>query len=835
MFDPRDSRMPSAPDNALGDFIIDILQKEKDPTGCLGYVDNIVRVGNYTNREFDDLVEAVFDAADALMSGRVRTIGEAAFSATILYCSDLAIAEKARFIDDLPDRDFDDLRAMSENYLRLKDAIARERERPRGRGRDDRDDRSRGRGRDDRDDRRDDRGRDRGYSRRDSQRRQSPDDIRAERQREAEEQQRQEKRSRAPVREERAPAKERVRNARGTQPAPLDLVKNMSMAKRKNELAAIEFDIFKYLSGKGDDVDRRLRREEFEQLGIDADYYTALGGIISDVAQTYAEASQPRQEPARSAEPQTQSSTRELDRSSRRADMQRQTREAPQSVVEPVAFEEVFAEADVAPRRSSTTASDPVAVQQASVRQPPTISEHIDYNSNITSLGIQYGKDEVRPTWDPLVPTLQQWADAGYDITDENFIYNLPELPEIRGYMAHRPAMYNPELWVPYLTATPDGYKMTAFRERDMNKDDILIPHFGELKRTEPVKAPFYEAVGKTTRFDPLAVSAEANAAVLQFNDDKAAWVDAGKPADQEPIQATVYTERNGQLAIIKHTVHAYHFDDAMVRIQAHMADLEVGLDNTSNISANVVMHKLVGVCDSDTQWTEAKTALAMLEFGGEGTFLTMTHLWREFTEAKNAVPTVIWHKIDRELTRVTNDILQDQMGLTMTIDSFAESAGRLIDIVAEHAGRYMAEVFAAHAEYISKRLRCLSFNADDNLGDVARGIWVLDARRVVYADATMAELGLASTDSVSNNEVELTDKLAIGSTRRYAIRPEQHRLLVTATDRLMGEARNTVSASSANLTDMVVDIVTLDSYRCTLSQNWLSKGLYLAMSVTRF
>lgn len=857
MFDSRDTRMPSRPDNALGDFIIDILRKENDPLGSLAFVDHIVSEGNYTNRDFDELVEAVFDAADVLtMAGRrVKDVGEAVYSALILYTAWLANKEKARFIDDLSTRAYDDFMAMVDNYERLLDAIEEERNPPRGR--DDRYDR--GRGRDSRD--RDDRGRggreSRSFSRRDNQRSRSrhPDDIRADRQREAREREEEERRSRRDTPRS-APREERKREEprRSNSSDPVEVVRKLSTAKRKQELSRIELTIWRYLTERKDDENRRLRREELESLNIDPEYYLALGGTVTETGQTHAEASQPRAatSPApANAEPRGEASTRELNRGSRRAEAQREARERSEGAgIQPPAFEEVFSEGDQQPLRASAprserrderpavkeTVSEQPVTDSPRVLTPPTIDPSIDYNANITSIGVKYQSGDERPEWDPLVPTLQQWAEAGYDVNDPAFIATLPPLPPLRGYLDHLPTMYDANLWVPQLEATVDGYRMTTFRERDMNKDDIMVPEFGGGKRrdNEPGKAPFYEAVSKTTRFDPLAVKAEESASLQRYDEDMRQWEEAGKPADQEPAHVPVDTQRHGQLAVVGHTVHAYNMDDAIVRIQTHMAELSVGRDNMANISAHVQLHQLAGVCITDEQFLETKTALAVFEPGELGRFLMLPQLWREFTEARTAVPSVIWMKIDRHLTGIMNDILQNQLGTHVTISSFAEFGNRLIDTVADMAGRYLAEKFTEHAEYISRRLRCLSFDTQDNLANIPNSVWILDDRRVVFADATMAELGITSTASQPGEE-PVADTVELGQTKRYAIRPEYHRLIAVATDRLMGESRNTVSASSASLSDMVVDVVTLDNYRCVLSQNWLSRGLYLSMQVSQF
>lgn len=849
MFDSRDTRMPRQPDQELADFIIDILRKEKDPMGTLSFADRIVSESNYTNRDFDDMVEAIFDAADVLMGAgdRIRNIGEAVYSASMVYCAWLANREKARLIDDLRDREYDDFMGMVTNYNRLLDAID---DRDSGRGRDDRDRGGRGgRGRD-RDDRGRGRGRDddrgRSHSRRDSQRSRSrhPDDIRAERQREAEDREYEERKARKS--EPRSGRDEPVRNEprrKSSGSDPVAKVQSMTIVQRKQAKAKIEMDIWRYLSSRKDDENRRMRREELESINVDVEFYLALGGQIVEGGQTHAEATKPR-EATSPAAPETAGSQRELDRGSRRAEAQRQAREQPQSVAEAPAFSEVFTEDDQVPMRARDFPKPPpvaeVRADEPRELTPPTIDPAIDYNANITSLGVQYKTGEDRPEWDPLVPTLQQWADAGYDVQDSAFIASLPPLPPIRGYLDHLPTMYDAHLWVPYVTATVDGYQMTAFRERDMNKDEIMIPAFGGNKRraNEPGQAPFYEAVSKTTRFDALAVKAEESASIMAYDEDKAAWEQSGKDPESEPAMVPVDTARHGQLAVVQQTIHAYNMDDALVRIQNHLASLNVGRDNMANIVADVQLHTLVGVTVSPEQYADTKGGLSVFEQGDVGQFLMLPHLWREFVEAKSTVPSVIWHKLDRHFTRIMNDILQNQLGTNVVIGSFAEHGGRLIDIIADKAGRYLAEKFTTHADYISRRLRCLSFNADENLSPIENAVWVIDNRRVVYADATMAELGITSTATqapVHENDEPFIDHVEEGKAKRYAIRPEHHRLITAATDRLMGEARNTVSASSNQLTDMVVDIVTLDNYRCVLSQNWLSTGLYLSMQVSQF
>lgn len=832
MFHPRDTRMPRRPDQDMEDFIIDILTKDKDPLGILRYLDDIVSVENYTNRDFSEMMDVVFEMADAFIASRsMRDCGEAVAAALNMVAADIAVKDRARFLDDLDRRDYDDVMGISDNYIKMRRAMDDSRG---GRGRD-RDDR--GRGRDERDTfrsrhDRDDRGRGR---------ERHPDDIRAERQREAE---RERGRSRGRDRDDRRDDRDNDRGARDNRDAQRNRddrrddrsrgrsePQQLTPAKMKQLLAEMEMAIWRHLTETKDNTDRLMSADELKAIGIDPELFLKVGGKIAEPVTAAevrgpVEADRPFQEAARPASPSTASSEAELNRSSRRAEAQRQARGHQDKVeVEAVAFTEVFHPEDQEPVVAKTRATDPRPAEAELVE--PSISPDIDYNANITSRGVKYSSNEDRPEWDPLVPTLKQWEDAGFDVSDKMFIASLPPLPVVRGFGNHQPAVFDPERWVPTLVATPDGYKLESFRERDMNKDDILIPNFGNVRRKEHVDNGFVDAAKKTTRYDPLAVAAEVHGAQSAYDEEVENWKANGSDPANEPQLPNVDTKRHGQMMRLTPTIHATTMQDAIVRMHAMAGTVGVGLDETGNIAANVELHSLLGVCTSDEEYAAVQQALGLFTRNGAGAHLTIPQLWRSLIEAKTVVPFAIWKRLDRLMTDAVNEIIRHQLTLPLTVSSFADSGDSLVDIIADKAGRYMAETVSRHAEYISRALRGVSFAADENLGDVKWGVWFITPRRVVYANATLGELNLAVTDS------EGLDMLG-SEPVNYTVRPEQNVQLLGALDRLMSEARGTVGGNADALSEVVLDIVTLDDYCATVTQNWLSNDLYLSMAVRR-
>lgn len=819
MFDERDNRMPRSPDQDMADFVIDYLKEGKDPLGMLEHLDRIVSVDRYTNRDFTRLMDEAYDIASALLETRaLRSVGEAVESAIKLYAADVIMEDNPPSLDRLAGRDFDTLRGLADNYTKIRRALDEPRDRGRGRDRDRDDDRRGGRSRD----------------------RRHPDDIREERQREARRERggrggrgrererderddrgREERGSRDSRREER-PARDSRRESRRGEPEKL------TPAKAKQLLAEMEVAIWQHLTKAGGDINRLPSAKELDEAGIDAALYVQLGGKVSDAPtapEVRAEPQQTFQEGARHASPNTQASEAELNRSSRRAEAQRQRNTPQESIVEPPAFSEVFNPEDQEPVVAKTRASDPIPADAELVE--PSIDHDIDYNANITTRGVTYASDEARPEWDPLVPTLKQWEDAGFDVSDKLFIASLPPLPVVRGFANHLPAVFDPERWVPVTKATPDGYRLESFRERDMNKDDILIPNFGAVKRKEHVQNGFLDAAKKTTRYDPLAVAAEEHAAVKRYDEEHAEWVALGNEGAQEPQQEVVDTKRHGQLMRLQPTIHATTVEDAVIRMHSLAGSIGVGLEEHANIMANAELHMLLGVCTSEEEYNATKQALSLFTRDGAGGHLTIVQLWRTLVEARTTVPFAIWNRLDRMLTTVIGNVLHEQMTLPLSLDSFAAQGDTLIDIIAEKSGRYMAETLSRHTDFISRALRGVSFKAEENLGDVKWGIWFVTPRRLVYANATLGELNLAVTDSQA-----LT--MSADQQVSFVIRPEQNVSFLGALDRLMSDVRNTVGGSAEALSEVVLDIITLDDYRVTVTQNWLSKDLYLSMTVRR-
>lgn len=827
MFDERDSRMPRKPDQDMADFVIDFLKKGADPTGMLDHLDRIVSVDRYTNREFTRLMDEVFDMADALLETRaLRTVGEAVESGVKLFAADAMMEDNPPEVDRLSSRDYDALRGLSDNYVKIRRALEEPRDRDRGRGRrDERDDRGRGR----------DRGRDRRH----------PDDIREERQREARRERggrndrgrdRDDREERGRGRDDRddrgrdtdSRRNDRSESRRDTRETRRGEPEKLSPAKAKQLLAEMEMAIWQHITKEGGDPNRLLSAKELDSINIDPELYVKLGGKIAaetTAAEVRAEPQQPFQESARHTSPSTQASETELNRSSRRAEAQRQRGGVQESIVEPPAFTEVFNHEDQEPVIAKTRASDPVPADAELVE--PSIDPDIDYNANITTRGVTYATGEARPEWDPLVPTLQQWADAGFDVSDKLFIASLPPLPVVRGFANHLPAVFDPERWVPVTKATPDGYRLESFRERDMNKDDILIPNFGAAKRKEHVQNGFLDAAKKTTRYDPLTVAAEEHAAVKRYDEEHGEWVAHGSDTDNEPQQEVVDTKRHGQLMRLQPTIHATTVEDAVIRMHSLAGSIGVGLEESANIMANAELHTLLGVCTSEEEYLATKQALSLFTRDGAGGHLTIVQLWRTLVESRTTVPFAIWNRLDRMLTNVISGVLHEQMTLPLALESFAAQGDTLIDIIAEKSGRYMAETLSRHVDFISRALRGVSFNPDENLGDVKWGIWFVTPRRLVYANATLGELNLAVTDAQA---LTMTTDQPVS----FVIRPEQNVSFLGALDRLMSDVRNTVGGSAEALSEVVLDIITIDDYRVTVTQNWLSKDLYLSMTVRR-
>lgn len=807
MFDPRDDRMPRSIDREYEDFVIEVLTRDKDPLGVLRHLDDTVSEGRYSNRDFSDLLEKSFAIADALVESRaVRSAGEAVRSALLIIASDCALTEKARFLDKLDDRDYNAVRDMGENYIRIMDALDdRGRGRDRGRSRDDR-----GRGRD-----RDERGRGR---------RQHPDDIRAERQRDArrEEEERRRTSRRDDRRDERRDDRRDSRDSQRDEPRRDSRRKELTPAQRKVELGKLDLELFQYMDSQGRPEDIPTE-DDVIAAGIDLELYKYVGGQVAAASAKKEVAPQPD----RGFQETAHTRVDEPQRTNRRLEAERASRQSQQPVtleVEPPAFAEVFNAADQEPVVAKTRASDPIPENAELVA--PTISPDIDYNANITTLGVNYASGEERPDWDPIVPTLQQWKDAGFDVEDPLFVNFLPELPAVRGFMPHATPLFDPTQWVPQWVTTPDGYKMQGFRQRDMNKDDILIPNVGKLARKNHIPHPFDEAVNNTTRYNPLAVAAEQHAAVQRYDADKKEWVDTGSQG-AEPVQEVVDTQRHGQLMEIPSTIVTTTLSDAAARMYAYASTVGVGLDTLANISANVKVVRLMGPCQTDEQFEQTKTALEMFIHGGNGEHMGVIQLWRTFMEAQNVVPFHIWHKLEAQLTAVLNEVLQDRMGLPLAIKSFAAEAGDLVDIITGVGGRYLAEVFVAHSALVSYMLRGVMVETPADAINVARGIWFVTPRRVVLANATLKELGLAATD---------TPKLDVGIdvAEHFSVQPKQNPTLTRIADRLLGEVHNSMTVGHDRRDDACIELITLDDYRCTISQNWLSKDLYLSMAVRK-
>jgi hypothetical protein len=166
-------------------------------------------------------------------------------------------------------------------------------------------------------------------------------------------------------------------------------------------------------------------------------------------------------------------------------------------------------------------------------------------------------------------------------------------------------------------------------------------------------------------------------------------------------------------------------------------------------------------------------------------------------------------------------------MGLPISVKSFAAEAGDLVDIITGVGGRYLAEVFVAHGALVSYMLRGVMVETPATAINVHRGIWFVTPRRVVLANTTLKELGLAA---VTTPELDV----GIDVAQHFSVQPKQNPALTRIADRLLGEVHNSMTVGHDRRDDACIELITLDDYRCTLSQNWLSKDLYLSMAVRK-
>ena len=801
MFDERSTRFPRSPNADLAQFIEEFMRKGSDETGAVQYLDDIVSENRYTNRDFDEMVERVFDAAEFLYAEtrEFRNVGEAILAACIIYARWQMERDNPREVDDLSRRMYDTLKESAGNY----EKIVREMERG---GRDDRDrDRDRGRRDDRRDDRdrgrRDDRDRDRGR-RDDRDRRDRYEDPREERRREARRDEgRNRGRDRDDDRRERRTDREPEPRKAAAPAKSRTNVSRMSDSARALRLGSWRLDIFKHRQRNGSPLDVPVTEDELNELGIPAEDFVACGGEVASKPTAPENAKPARQEHV--TQLRTSSQVDKVD-----------------NEVEPVAFSEVYSDDKRADSRVRTTDKAPLTPAEEAALLPQ-IDPAIDYNRYVTSNDIVYATGQERPKSDPVVPTLAQWARAGWQIDKREFIEQLPVLPAIRGFGEHLPAVYESDKWVPYISPTEDGYKLLSFRERDVNKDDILIPNLGNTRRSGRIANPVTESVNKSTRFNALQVSSEKASAILRHDEALEQWVADGSNPDTAPVPEHINTARNGQMVTIPYTIHATSVGDAIVKMHTALGGMEVGLDEVANIYAPVAIHTLLGVATDEDSFALTKKYLEVFTPDGSGAHLMLPHLWQEFQNARAYIPEHIWLRINILFTDIINEVLANNLCLPTRISSFEAEGRQLLDNLAEEHGRYMAEKLSLNAVEVSKRLRCLSFDMDESVGKVPRAIWAIEKRTVMYANAMLNEFGLSVFDYGGRDATPDRNRVT-----HYVVRPEQNATICGIVERLNMDADWKDALPT-------ITLVTLDDYSCVLEPNWLSQGTYYTMALS--
>lgn len=389
------------------------------------------------------------------------------------------------------------------------------------------------------------------------------------------------------------------------------------------------------------------------------------------------------------------------------------------------------------------------------VGEPEVAAPRTDISKNEEELGFAY--DEVP------VGTLDDYRELGINIEDPKFIATRP----IDKSDTFREVIYDPFAKQPIWKLNDTGMRILRFRDFNMNIDNHVIPDFKRSNATpaRAVNHAILPSLAQPSRRSILDISKKADEEERRYEDNLNEWETNNKDRaadEQEAKPESPALQKLGSHTLrVDEAIETSSLGDMMQEAMSRFGQLRGFSEGHPPVEAFGSLRQFAWCPESIDERKEIMDQVEMFTTShshrsDDGKSVVPIHNYHAALMAVvDTIPYGLWKRINRRMTEYCNDILTVSLGLSVTIDDFAEDGDKIVQYLHDNYGEAIMNGFIIGHAQTGGRISMLEAGKGDS--DIL--IYEVRGTQVTILPVAPDELSISSakvSDSKSSTEPAL-------------------------------------------------------------------------------
>lgn len=425
--------------------------------------------------------------------------------------------------------------------------------------------------------------------------------------------------------------------------------------------------------------------------------------------------------------------------------------------------------------------------------------------------------------------TIDDYIELGINIEDPKFIMTRA----IDKTDTYREVIYDPFAKQPVWKLNENGMRVLRFRDFSMNIDNHVIPDF---KRTSSVPSrvvnrEILPSLAQPTRRSILDISKKADELERQHEDRLNEWEAQNKdlPTEDKDIkpESPALQKLGSHTLRVDGAIDANSLGEMIQETMSNFGQLRGFTEGHPPVESFGSIRQFAWCAQNPEERDDIISKIEMFTTAHSHTsedrrnVVPIHHYHAALMAVVDTIPFGLWKRINRNMTEYCNDILTVSLGLTVTIDDFAEDGDKIIQYLVDHYGNAVMEGFIIGHAQCGGRISMLEPGKGN---DVL--IYEVKGTQVTILPATPEELTISSVklddkDSSSllvtgDSNLRLFNALRTISTQSTPLMGKQtpYKYIVFSDGSVYKIDRNAIGLSGENKREVAEFLLTQVEYR---------------------
>lgn len=360
--------------------------------------------------------------------------------------------------------------------------------------------------------------------------------------------------------------------------------------------------------------------------------------------------------------------------------------------------------------------------------------------------------------------TLQDYVDLGINVKDQDFIMSR----ELSPVQDMREIIYDPYTVVPRWELDETGGRTLTFKTMEMDIDNHIIPDFSRYS-SGPVASQRPEVLNSVVQPSRMSILDVAN--VQEENRKKRAEEIAKWEATEEAERGEQPVEEIDLIPVgrkplrVDGFVNADSLGQMLIKSQGEFAKIRGVTTGESVVESCGAIVNLAHMSQSEVDRDMLMTQINMFTTNfehrpesstGGRTAVPLEEYHENMMALADKIPLGLWKRINRNMTKYVNDILTISLGLSLTIDDFAEDGPKVLTHLIDTRGKTVATNFMVGHVQNAGRLAFFTTKVSDDIANKElQSLGIFESRNtaVTMFPCSADELNISAVTTSETNK----------------------------------------------------------------------------------